>query len=77
VKGTRILALKRKGACATMIHELLLAMVGCTGDVFIDTEREAQQLGRPAQSSYNEATNPASCPVKLAPDIDFVSQSER
>lgn len=62
-----------------MIHELLLAMVGCTGDVFIDTEREAQQLGRPAKSAYHEATqaDPASCPVKLAPDIDFVSQSER
>ncbi|GAQ91736.1 Gamma-tubulin ring complex protein [Klebsormidium nitens] len=62
-----------------MLHELLLALVGCTGDVFVDTHSEAHKLGRPNSSILDEATlaEPASCPIKLAPDIDFVSESER
>lgn len=63
----------------TMLHELLLALVGCTGDVFVDTQSEAHKLGRPNSSVLDEATQaePANCPIMLALDIDFVSDSER
>jgi gamma-tubulin complex component 4 len=28
-----------------MLHELLLALVGCTGDVFVDVKQQASALG--------------------------------
>eukprot|EP00850_Spirogloea_muscicola_P015286 SM000116S24207 [mRNA] locus=s116:56790:62328:- [translate_table: standard] len=50
-----------------MLHELLLALVGCTGDVFVDTAAEdGVQAG------------PGECTFRLSPDYaDIVSQSER
>eukprot|EP00850_Spirogloea_muscicola_P000199 SM000001S04601 [mRNA] locus=s1:1183327:1188871:- [translate_table: standard] len=50
-----------------MLHELLLALVGCTGDVFVDTAAEdGVQAG------------PGECTFRLSPDAaDIVSLSER
>ncbi|KAG0625267.1 hypothetical protein M758_2G041200 [Ceratodon purpureus] len=75
-----------------MLHELLLALVGCTGDVFMDVKEQAVALGlstpkktRPGAVDENdgETDSDASetivdeCTFRVAPDITFLKDSER
>lgn len=65
-----------------MLHELLLALVGCTGDVFIDVNEKAADLGlvpgdRGKLGSEHVEEGADNCPFQLAPDLDFVPPSER
>eukprot|EP00250_Pteridium_aquilinum_P022274 c25338_g1_i2 orf=77-2320(+) len=54
-----------------MLHELLLALVGCTGDVFVDVR---EQVLRP-HSDEDGAQH--DCPFRLAPDLTFIEPSEK
>lgn len=57
-----------------MLHELLLALVGYTGDLVIDVrdEREtSSDISDPVSDFPLEPT------FKLAPDISFIQPSER
>eukprot|EP01018_Ginkgo_biloba_P006220 Gb_14684 [translate_table: standard] len=67
-----------------MLHELLLALVGCTGDFILD-ERE-QENGLGFASGHDRKGNSPSlmeeeiseeCTFKLAPDLTFLKNSER
>ncbi|XP_021805208.1 gamma-tubulin complex component 4 homolog isoform X1 [Prunus avium] len=53
-----------------MLHELLLALLGYTGDLIIDEREHSKSLGVDAPIS-DEPT------FKLAPDISFIQPSER
>lgn len=55
---------------AAMLHELLLALLGYTGDLIIDEREHSKSLGVDAPIS-DEPT------FKLAPDISFIQPSER
>ena len=81
----------RRGGGA-MLHELLLALVGCTGDVFMDVKEQAVALGlstpqktRPGavDDIDGETDSDASesiadeCTFRVAPDITFLKDSER
>lgn len=57
-----------------MLHELLLALLGYTGDLIIDERENQKSLG--IQSSP-EAPSSDECTFKLAPDISFLQPSER
>ncbi|KAH9325463.1 hypothetical protein KI387_005641 [Taxus chinensis] len=57
-----------------MLHELLLALVGCTGDFVID-EREEEEQNAESPQSFQEVA--AECTFKLAPDLNFLQNSER
>lgn len=54
---------------ASLLHELLLALVGHTGDVFVDSSAKlgAAQL----------MPDPMCCTVRLASDIDWVDSPDR
>lgn len=57
-----------------MLHELLLALLGYTGDLIIDEREQQTSLGihlSPEASISEERT------FKLAPDISFIEPSER
>ncbi|GLU03740.1 hypothetical protein SLE2022_209240 [Rubroshorea leprosula] len=57
-----------------MLHELLLALLGYTGDLIIDERDHHKSLGiqfSPDSSISDE------CTFKLAPDISFIDPSER
>ncbi|XP_042476737.1 gamma-tubulin complex component 4 homolog isoform X2 [Macadamia integrifolia] len=57
-----------------MLHELLLALVGYTGDLIVDERERQRSLGEQLPSDapiYEE------CTFKLAPDISFLEPSER
>ena len=57
-----------------MLHELLLALVGCTGDVFLDArEQQSSSSSPPADGAvvYDD------CTFHLAPDLTFLQHSER
>lgn len=60
--------------CEVMLHELLFALLGYTGDLIID-ERERQQSLRvnlsPDAPLADEPT------FKLAPDLEFIEPSDR
>lgn len=74
-----------------MLHELLLALVGCTGDVFMDVKEQAVALGlsstpnktRLGEDHGGETDSDASetiadeCAFRVAPDITFLKDSER
>ncbi|CAM6075957.1 unnamed protein product [Sphagnum tenellum] len=76
-----------------MLHELLLALVGCTGDVFVDVKQQASALGlttttsssttgcssspHPQQDSTTLTTTDDDCTFRLAPDLSFLQHSER
>ncbi|KAH9730480.1 gamma-tubulin complex component 4 [Citrus sinensis] len=57
-----------------MLHELLLALLGYTGDLIID-EREHQNSA--ATPLSGDAPISEECSFKLAPDISFIEPSER
>lgn len=57
-----------------MLHELLLALVGYTGDLVID-ERDERET--PSDSSDIFSDFPVESTFKLAPDISFIQPSER
>ncbi|XP_057828040.2 gamma-tubulin complex component 4 [Cryptomeria japonica] len=56
-----------------MLHELLLALVGCTGDFIIDGREEEQSTA--SSQSLDEVAE--ECTFKLAPDLTFLQNSER
>lgn len=75
-----------------MLHELLLALVGCTGDVFMDVKEQAVALGlstpkktRPGAVDENDGETDSDtsetiadeCTFRVAPDITFLKGSER
>eukprot|EP00249_Psilotum_nudum_P007651 c20720_g1_i2 orf=155-2389(-) len=72
-----------------MLHELLLALVGCTGDVFIDEKEREGSMGFPfssqdgtaERSEWNESGGEemiaGECSFRLAPDLTFLQDSER
>ncbi|BBN17581.1 gamma-tubulin complex component 4 [Marchantia polymorpha subsp. ruderalis] len=62
-----------------MLHELLLALVGCTGDVFMDVREQAQALGLNGDQDDKADVEDVGdeCTFRLAPDISFLQQSER
>lgn len=66
LKGER----KKSSNEKKMLHELLLALVGCTGDVFVDARE--QLLG---QDEAEQTTD--DCAFRLAPDLTFIQHSER
>ncbi|KAI8548998.1 hypothetical protein RHMOL_Rhmol07G0317000 [Rhododendron molle] len=57
-----------------MLHELLLALLGYTGDLIIDQREEQESIG-----VFLSPNAPISeeCTFKLAPDISFIQPSER
>ncbi|MBA0853836.1 hypothetical protein Goshw_022593, partial [Gossypium schwendimanii] len=59
---------------AKMLHEILLALVGCTGDLIIDEREHHKSLGIPL---YPDAPISDQCCFKLASDISFIDRSER
>ncbi|KAL2612318.1 hypothetical protein R1flu_024010 [Riccia fluitans] len=64
-----------------MLNELLLALVGCTGDIFIDDKERAEALGLTSNSDERGGSEVDDfgdeCTFRLAPDISFLEQSER
>ncbi|KAK5811366.1 hypothetical protein PVK06_026695 [Gossypium arboreum] len=57
-----------------MLHEILLALVGCTGDLIIGDRKHHKSLGIPL---YPDAPISDQCCFKLASDISFIDRSER
>ncbi|KAJ9543178.1 hypothetical protein OSB04_022885, partial [Centaurea solstitialis] len=55
-----------------MLHELLLALLGYTGDLIIDERERRQTVGFSPEESMADQ-----CTFKLAPDISFIQPSER
>ena len=61
---------RRVSGYREMLHELLLALVGCTGDVFLDA-REQQHSSSSSPPAHDH------CTFHLAPDLTFLQHSER
>ncbi|KAL5991595.1 Gamma-tubulin complex component 4 [Asimina triloba] len=57
-----------------MLHELLTALLGYTGDLVIDVREQSDSLGL---DSPHDAPKPGERAFKLAPDISFIQPSER
>ncbi|KAL6968534.1 Gamma-tubulin complex component 4 [Sarracenia purpurea var. burkii] len=57
-----------------MLHELLLALLGYTGDLIIDEREEQKSLGIMLSP---DAPISEECTFKLAPDISFIEPSDR
>ncbi|XP_062088865.1 gamma-tubulin complex component 4 [Humulus lupulus] len=57
-----------------MLHEILLALLGYTGDLIIDQREHYNSLGIPLPPDAPVADEPT---FKLAPDISFLEPSER
>ncbi|PSR89518.1 Gamma-tubulin complex component like [Actinidia chinensis var. chinensis] len=57
-----------------MLHELLLALLGYTGDLIIDEREQHESLGIALSP---DAPISEVCTFKLAPDISFIEPSER
>ncbi|XP_057461589.1 gamma-tubulin complex component 4 [Actinidia eriantha] len=57
-----------------MLHELLLALLGYTGDLIIDEREQHESLGITLSP---DAPISEVCTFKLAPDISFIEPSER
>ncbi|KAJ0878346.1 putative gamma-tubulin complex component protein [Helianthus annuus] len=55
-----------------MLHELLLALLGYTGDLIIDERERQHSVGLSPDDSISDH-----CTFKLAPDISFISPEER
>ena len=55
-----------------MLHELLLALVGFTGDFVIDVREHLQALNLPLKEILDNSSS-----FRLADDISFVQASER
>jgi len=52
-----------------MLHELLLSLLGYTGDLIIDEREHQNSLGIPVSDEHRS--------FKLAPDISFIQPSDR
>ncbi|KAG7634311.1 Gamma tubulin complex component C-terminal [Arabidopsis suecica] len=57
-----------------MLHELLLALLGFTGDLIVDEREQRKTLGLAFNSDSPLSDE---CTFKLAPDISFIEPSER
>ncbi|XP_065860460.1 gamma-tubulin complex component 4 [Euphorbia lathyris] len=57
-----------------MLHELLLALLGYTGDLIIDDREHQNSIGVPLSP---DASISDECSFKLAPDISFIQPSDR
>ncbi|XP_010431334.1 PREDICTED: gamma-tubulin complex component 4-like [Camelina sativa] len=57
-----------------MLHELLLALLGITGDLIVDEREQRKTLGL-AFNSHSPLSD--ECTFQLAPDISFLEPSER
>lgn len=57
-----------------MLHELLLALLGYTGDLIIDEREHQTSIGIPLSPDAPISEEPT---FKLAPDISFIEPSER
>lgn len=57
-----------------MLHELLLALLGYTGDLIVDEREHRQSLGLPLPPDAPISDERA---FKLAPDVSFIEPSER
>ncbi|CAM8980751.1 unnamed protein product [Rhodiola kirilowii] len=57
-----------------MLHELLLALLGFTGDLIIDEREHQQSIG---VNLSPDAPVAEECTFKLAPDISFIQPSDR
>ncbi|KAA3471006.1 gamma-tubulin complex component 4-like [Gossypium australe] len=57
-----------------MLHEILLALVGCTGDLIIYEREHHKSFGIPL---YPDTPISDQCCFKLASDISFIDRSER
>ncbi|KAL4558866.1 hypothetical protein LXL04_037070 [Taraxacum kok-saghyz] len=55
-----------------MLHELLLALLGYTGDLIIDERERRESVGLSPDDSISDQ-----CTFKLAPDISFIQPEER
>lgn len=55
-----------------MLHELLLALLGYTGDLIIDERERQEYVGLSPDDSISDQ-----CTFKLAPDISFIESKER
>lgn len=57
-----------------MLHELLLALLGYTGDLIIDDREHQESLGVKLSPDAPLADEPT---FKLAPDLSFIEPSDR
>lgn len=57
-----------------MLHELLLALLGYTGDLIVDDRERRQSFAVPSPSDTPISDD---CTFKLAPDISFLDPSDR
>ncbi|VVB05581.1 unnamed protein product [Arabis nemorensis] len=57
-----------------MLHELLLALLGFTGDLIVDEREQRKNLGL---VFHSDSPLSDECTFKLAPDISFIEPSER
>ncbi|KAI3506639.1 hypothetical protein L1887_21199 [Cichorium endivia] len=55
-----------------MLHELLLALLGYTGDLIFDERERQESIGLSPNDSISDQ-----CTFKLAPDISFIEPEER
>eukprot|EP00899_Mesostigma_viride_P015699 jgi/Mesvir1/2412/Mv22150-RA.1 len=62
-----------------MIHELLLALLGHTGDVFIDIDERSATIsgGKGPNAQLRRVRNPQDVKFMIAPDLTFIHESER
>ncbi|KAK1291996.1 hypothetical protein QJS10_CPB17g01279 [Acorus calamus] len=59
-----------------MLHELLLCLLGYTGDLIIDVGQHPEPV-QPAVFEDDDTPLTIACPFKIAPDISFIDPSER
>lgn len=55
-----------------MLHEMLLVLLGYTGDLIIDVRERQHSVGLSLDDSFSDQ-----CTFKLAPDISFIQPEER
>lgn len=60
-----------------MLHELLLALLGYTGDLIIDVREQQQESSGTYIPLSPDAPISQQPTFKLAPDVSFVQPSER
>jgi gamma-tubulin complex component 4 len=61
-----------------MLHELLLALLGFTGDFVLDNSSSSSARGRPSPAEAGGSGDADSGPAfRLAPDLTFLQPSER
>ncbi|GAB2281613.1 Gamma-tubulin complex component 4 [Dionaea muscipula] len=58
-----------------MLHEILLALLGYTGDLIVDEREQQSSLG--IASLHPDAAVSSYCTFKLAPDLSSIQPSDR